>query len=95
MNWTFFAGSRMTPATPVVQRLAAASDAVLLFCPVAPGVLRGPAEPYVCGGRCRYLSHDETRVPLRFRFALPDWPRLAASGTFEQVLQDAGAAVVD
>ena len=90
-NVFFDGGARMTwyasptnhEGTPVVRRLLAGKDAVLLFCRLQQ---EGSSEPYVCCGRLAYVSHDQSRQPLKFVWSLRDLEMLRKSADFRELL---------
>ena len=83
---TWFAGSQQHEETPIVRRLLGTSQSskttVLLFCRlVVP-----KAEPYVCCGQLRYVSHDFRRRPLKFTWALENHAELKKCAAFVELL---------
>lgn len=80
---TWYASPKNHEGTPVVRRLLAGKDAVLLFCRLQQ---EGSSEPYVCCGRLAYVSHDPSRQPLKFVWSLRDLEMLRKSADFRELL---------
>lgn len=84
---TWFAGSQQHDETPIIRRLLgtahSSNTTVLLFCRlVIPN-----AQPYVCCGKLRYVSHDFRRRPLKFTWELEQHEELVKSAAFMQLLK--------
>jgi hypothetical protein len=56
-------------------------DSVILF-------MRLPGEPYVCCGRCAYVSHNFEKHPLKFVWELVDHKQLEESGSFKELVSE-------
>jgi len=80
---TWYASPKNNEGTPVVRRLLAGKEAVLLFCRLQQ---EGSSEPYVCCGRLEYVSHDPSRQPLKFVWSLRDLETLRKSADFRELL---------
>ena len=76
---TWFGGSRLHDAAPVVQRLTnnasslSSSNNIVLWSRQYDGKT---FTPYQCLGRLRYVSHEPGSQPLAFCFRLLDYERL-------------------
>lgn len=68
-GWQF--GAAAGTPTPSVPTPATPSCEVVLWC-------RLPGEPYVFCGRLHYVTHDETKSPLRFVWELADFDLLTS-----------------
>jgi hypothetical protein len=58
-------------------------ESVILF-------MRLPGEPYVCCGRCAYVSHNFSKHPLKFEWELLDYKRLQESVPFKELVSEGG-----
>ena len=86
LTMTWYASERNSEETPIVQRLIAGRDAVLLFCRVEK---EGRKEPYVCCGKLGYVSHVPRRQPLKFVWRLEDAEGLKGQEAWEEVIGEA------
>ena len=84
---TWYGGSKMTPNTPVIQKLIRVGQAartrpdsahtgIVLWCRQYMAD-RKTYTPYTCLGRLSYESHDPTSRPLAFVWNLLDYDRLS------------------
>ena len=100
LHMTWFAGSRMHAETPVIRRLllataserAARETAILLFCRGAEGNGFGK---YVFCGRVRPRGSgdrfcDLGARPMRFVWALEDWPSVSQQKALPEILRESG-----
>ena len=100
LKMTWFSGSRMHADTPVIRRLMLAvkaskkspETAILLFCRGVEGtgygkyVFCGRVKPRGTGGEFCDLSAR----PMRFVWALEDWPSVSQQEGFPQMLREGG-----
>jgi len=77
---TWFAGSRHVPETPVIQRLLAGDDTILLFCRIQPGA-------YVLCGRVSRAEIDLEVHPLRFTWNLDDFDAMRSMGNKQREIE--------
>lgn len=97
-HMTWFAGSRCTPETPVVQRLLRGAadkeeegaeekeeEQILLFC-------RNNGEPYVFLGRVGVVEYELRRHPIKVIWRLADFDAVRDQPDFHEVSKGISAS---